>query len=178
MPYYVIISMLYFNLGYNEYGNVQIHKGKGHKVIILRNFERSDAQQLQKHAYGDMSQEDLQALIETWNKKEYKENYFEMYAIEENGSILGQASLYGRSEHIVSCGLELYPAYRGKGYATQAYRQLLTLAEQKGYTIAIAQVRADNAASIVLNKKMGFEAEDYTYINKKGDAIYYFIKTL
>lgn len=125
-----------------------------------------------------MSQEDLQALIETWNKKEYKENYFEMYAIEENGVIVGQASLHGRSEHIVSCGLELYSEYRGKGYGTAAYRELLSFAKLKGFVIAVAQVKADNAASIALNKKMGFEAEDYTYINRKGNPIYYFIKAL
>lgn len=125
-----------------------------------------------------MSHEDLRALIETWNQKTYKENYFEMFAVEENGTIVGQASLYGRSEHIVSCGLELYSACRGKGYGTAAYRELLSLAKQKGFSIAVAQVRADNAASIALNKKMGFEAEDYTYINKKGNPIYYFIKTL
>ena len=147
-------------------------------MITLRNFANSDIQQLQKSEYRDMSQEDLQALIETWNKKEYEENYFEMYAIEENGVILGQASLYARSEHIVSCGLELYSAYCGKGYGTAAYKELLSFARQKGFAIAVAQVRADNAASIALNKKMGFEAEDYTYINKKGNPIYYFIKTL
>lgn len=147
-------------------------------MIILRNFVKSDIQQLQKSEYRDMSQEDLQALIDTWNKKQYEENYFEMYAIEEYGIIVGQASLCGRSKHIVSCGLELYSAYRGKGYGTCAYRELLSLAKIKGFTIAVAQVRTDNAASIALHKKMGFEAEDYTYINKKGNPIYYFIKPL
>ncbi len=144
----------------------------------LRNFTDSDVLKLQKSEYGDTSIENLQALIETWNKKEYEENYFEMYAVEENGIIVGQASLYGRSEHIVSLGLELYSKYRGQGYGTAAYEKLLLFAKQKGFTIAVAQVRADNAASIALNKKMGFEAEDYTYVNKKGTPIYYFIKAL
>ncbi len=146
-------------------------------MITLRNFANSDIQQLQKE-YSNMSKAKLQSLIETWNKKEYEDNYFEMYAIEENGVIVGQASLYGRSEHIVSCGIEVYSTYRGKGYGTAAYRELLSFAKTKGFAIAVAQVRADNAASIALNKKMGFEAEDYTYINKKGSPIYYFIKTL
>lgn len=147
-------------------------------MITLRNFDDSDIPQLQKSEYADTSQSELQALIEAWNKKEYHGNYFEMYAIEENGILVGQASLYGRSEHIVSCGLDLYPTFRGKGYGTAAYQELLSLAKTKGFTIAVAQVRADNTASIALNKKMGFEAEDYAYINKKGNPIYYFIKTL
>lgn len=142
----------------------------------LRNFENSDIPQLQKNT--SLSQADLQDLIETWNKKEYKENYFEMFAVDENGAVIGQASLYGRSEHIVSCGLELYPPYRGKGYGAYAYRELLSLAKQKGFTIAVAQVHADNLASIALHKKVGFEAEDYLYTNRKGYPIYYFLKIL
>ncbi len=146
-------------------------------MIALRNFTYSDIPQLQK-VYNNMSQADLQTLIKTWNKKIHEENYFEMYAIEENGVIVGQASLYGRSIHIVSCGLELYSAYKGKGYGLSAYEELLAFAKQKGFTIAVAQVKFDNTASIALHKKMGFEAEDYTYLNKKGNQIYYFIKIL
>lgn len=147
-------------------------------MITLRNFTNSDIRQIQQCQYSNMSQAELQAVIETWNKKQYKENYFEMYAIEENGIIIGQASLYGRSKHIVSCGLELYAAYREKGHGTSAYRELLSLAKTKGFTIAVAQVDVDNAASIAIHKKMGFEAEDYTYINKKGNPIFYYIKSL
>lgn len=147
-------------------------------MIILRNFENSDVRQLQQYEYGNLSQEEIRTLIATWNQKQYRKNYFEMYALVENGIVFGQASLYGRSEHIVSCGLEVYPPYRGKGYGTIAYRQLLALAKQKGFTIAVAQVRADNVASIALNRKTGFEAEEYTYINQKGNPIYYFVKAL
>ncbi len=148
-------------------------------MIVLRDFTHLDVYKLQEFQYGDMSKEDVLALIETWNKKQYEENYFEMFAIiEENGNIVGYASLYGRSKHIVSCGLEIYPAYRGKGYGTSAYHELLSLAKEKGYSIAVAQVRADNVASIALHKKVGFEAEEYTYINKNGNPVYYFIKTL
>lgn len=149
------------------------------EMTILRNFADTDVGQLlQKTEYASMSQSDLRALIETWNKKEYDGNYFEMYAIEKTGVIVGQASLYGRSEHIVSCGIELYSEHRAMGHGTSAYRELLTAAKTKGFTIAVAQVRADNPASIALHNKMGFEAENYTYINKKGNEVYCFIKAL
>lgn len=147
-------------------------------MITLRNFVNSDIGQLQKDKYAGMPSETLQALIDTWNQKKFEENYFEMVAIVENHTLIGEASLYGRSEHMVSCGIELYPAYRGKGYGTLAYPKLLSLAKQKGFTIAVAQVRADNFASIALHKKVGFETEDYTYKNRKGNPIYYFIKRL
>lgn len=146
--------------------------------MILRNFTNADIEELQKTAYGQRTKSELEAWIEAWNKKEHNGKYFESFAIEENGAIIGEASLYGRSEYIVSCGLEVYSAFRGKGYATQAYELLLAVAKKKGYTIAVAQVLKENAASIALNKKMGFEAEDYIYLNQKGQEVYYFIKAL
>lgn len=147
--------------------------------MLLRNFTDLDVMQLRKYEkYSDMSIDDLQALIEDWNKKKYNDSYFEMFAIVENDVIIGEASLFGRSEHIVSCGLVLYPEFQGKGYGAHAYRNLLLLAMENGFSIAVAQVRADNTRSIALHKKVGFEAEDYTYTNKKGNQIYYFIKSL
>lgn len=146
--------------------------------MILRNFTNTDIEELQKTAYSQRSKSELKEWFEAWDKKEYNGNYFEMFAIEENGAIIGEASLYERSKHIVSCGLEVYSAFRGKGHATQAYELLLVVAKEKGYTIAVAQVLKENAASIALNKKMGFEAEDYIYLNQKGKEVYCFIKAL
>ncbi|MDE7406682.1 MAG: GNAT family N-acetyltransferase [Clostridiales bacterium] len=147
-------------------------------MIELRNFTNADIEQLQKHEDGKPSHADCERLISTWNEKKYNGSDFEMYAVINNGNIVGKASLYARSEHIVSCGIELYAEFRGKGYATAAYPILLALAKQKGFAIAVAQVLANNSASIALHKKAGFEAEDYTYTNRKGNQVYYFIKAL
>lgn len=146
--------------------------------MILRNFTKEDIKELQKYEYSGLSKIELEILIETWNGKVYNGSYFETFALVESGALVGNASLYERSEHIVSCGLEVYPAFRGKGYATQAYELLLAIAKEKGYTIAVAQVLKENAASIALNRKTGFEAEDYIYLNQKGKQVYYFIKAL
>lgn len=147
-------------------------------MIELRNFANSDITQLQKYEDGKLSEADCEKLICTWNEKKYNDSYFEMYAIIENGKLVGKASLYARSEHIVSCGIELYSEYRGNGYAAEAYPILLASAKQKGFTIAVAQVLSNNTASIALHRKVDFEAEDYTYTNKKGNQVYYFIKAL
>lgn len=147
-------------------------------MIELRNFTNADIEQLQKHEDGRLSQADCEKLIATWNEKKYNVGYFEMYAVIYNGNLIGKASLYKRSEHIVSCGIELYTEFCGKGYGTVAYPILLSFAKQKGFTIATAQVLTNNSASIALHKKAGFEAEDYTYTNQKGNQVYYFIKAL
>lgn len=147
-------------------------------MVSLRNFAYTDIPILQKHGYGNYTNADFKALIDAWNSKAYKSSYFEMFAIVSGFEIVGYASLYQRSKSIVSCGLEIYPEYQRKGYASSAYGQLLDIAKDKGYKIAVAQVLTDNVASIALNKKLGFEAEDYIYINEKGDKVYYFIKPL
>ncbi|MDE5563151.1 MAG: GNAT family N-acetyltransferase [Clostridiales bacterium] len=147
-------------------------------MIELRNFTNADIEQLQKHEDGKLSQADCEKFITTWNEKKYNGSYFEIYAVINKGNLIGKASLYARSEHIVSCGIELYPEFCRKGYATAAYPILLSFAKENGFTIAVAQVLASNAASIALHKKAGFEAEDYTYTNQKGNQIYYFIKAL
>ncbi|MBD5130996.1 MAG: GNAT family N-acetyltransferase [Clostridiales bacterium] len=133
---------------------------------------------MKKHGYEHCSYEELKKLIDTWNSKIYDNSYFEMYAIEFEFEIVGYASLYQRSKSIVSCGLEIYPDYQRKGFASSAYSQLLENAKNKGFKIAVAQVLIENAASIALNKKLGFECEKYEYINKQGNKVYYFIKSL
>ena len=147
-------------------------------MTSIRSFTYGDIPVLQKNGYTNKSIEELQALIDTWNCKVYDNTYFEMFAVVNEGQVVGNASLYQRSKSIVSCGLEIYPEFQRKGYAASAYAQLLQMAKGQGYQIAVAQVSADNEPSIALNRKLGFEAEDYRYINQKGKEIYYFIKSL
>ena len=147
-------------------------------MILIRSYTYGDIPVLQKNGYRNKSIEELQALIDTWNREIYENSYFEMFAIDHGGVVVGNASLYQRSQSIVSCGLEIYPEYQRKGYATGAYAQLLQIAKARGYKIAVAQVSADNEPSIALNRKLGFEAEEYRYIKQKGKEIYYFIKCL
>ena len=147
-------------------------------MIELRSFTNADIEQLQRYEHDRLSIAAWEKLIETWREKKYDDGYFEMFAVTDNGKLIGKASLYQRADHIVSCGIELYSEFRGKGYATDAYPILLSIAKQKGFTVAIAQVLADNSASIALHKKVGFESDYYTLTNKKGKSVYYFIKAL
>jgi len=144
----------------------------------LRNFTHEDVEKIQKHDYTNMEPDELKNLIDLWNTKLYEGEYFEMFAVTDEDTLVGCVSLYRRSASIVSCGIKIYPEFQGHGYAAAAYEKLLRAAKDRGFGIAVAQVRANNAAGIALHKKMGFEAENYTYINAKGNAVYYFIKQL
>lgn len=61
--------------------------------------------------------------------------------------------------------------------AADALRLLADAARQQGYAVMTAQVRADNAASIALHSKMGFTSGE-PWINRRGNAVYTFRKTL
>ncbi len=144
----------------------------------LRNFTYKDISDIQKHDYTNLEPDELKNLIGLWNTKLYEGEYFEMFAVTEEDTLVGCVSLYRRSPSIVSCGIKIYPEFQGHGYSAAAYEKLLQAAKERGFGIAVAQVRADNAAGIALHQKMGFEAENYTYINAKGNSVYYFIKKL
>ncbi|GEM_PF-6637193 len=47
-----------------------------------------------------------------------------------------------------------------------------------GYRILVDQVREDNAASIGLHEKLGFESDRYAYKNKKDRNVFIYIKVL
>lgn len=144
----------------------------------LRNFTYKDISLLKAHGYESCSYEEIRNLIDTWNKKLYNGSFFEMFAITNCNEIVGYASLYQQSKSIISCGIEIYPDYQRKGFATTSYTHLLMIAKDYGYKVAMAQVRVDNLASINLHKKLGFESDNYEYINKKGNEVYIFIKSL
>ncbi|MBQ9768147.1 MAG: GNAT family N-acetyltransferase [Lachnospiraceae bacterium] len=146
-------------------------------MIQLRNFKIEDIPALKAHSYPNRTQEDLENLIVDWNTKRCGERYFEMFAIEENETVVGSVSLYQHTESVVSCGVEIYPEHQRKGYAFCGVTKALQIATEQGYKIATAQVRTDNAASIALHKKLGFEL-DHEYKNKKGNDVYFFLKSL
>lgn len=146
-------------------------------MIQLRNFTIKDIPVLRQYSYSNKSQEEIEKLIADWNTKLYNDRYFEMFAITEQETIVGYVSLYQHTESVVSCGVEIYPEYRRKGYAFCGVTKALQISKEQGYKIATAQVRTDNAASIALHKKLGFEL-DHAYKNKKGNDVYFFLKSL
>ncbi|MBE5947715.1 MAG: GNAT family N-acetyltransferase [Lachnospiraceae bacterium] len=144
----------------------------------LRNFTEKDLPTLQSYRYKNHSYTELQLMLSDWSKKEIDNRYFEMFAIVHNEEIVGMISLYEHSEHIISCGPEIFEEYRGQGFGFQAMKLALDIAKNKGYEVASAQIKKDNVASIALHKKLGFESDFYPYTNKKGNEVFVFIKAL
>ena len=146
--------------------------------VTLRNFSEKDILVLQQQTYRDKSVSEIREKITDWNLKEHQAKYFEMFAVLAGDSIVGMISLYQHSQSVVSCGIEIFPEYRGQGFGKEAMALALETAKEKGYKIASDQVRTDNQPSIALHYALGFESDGYVYTNQKGRAVSIYLKPL
>ena len=110
-------------------------------------------------------------MITQWNTCQYNGRYFEMLAVEADGSIVGYVSLFDQGNRTASEGVEIYLPYRRKGFAFSALKQLGDHAKHLGYDTMTAQIRQDNIASIALHEKLGF-AITGSFTNKRGNPVY------
>lgn len=147
-------------------------------MILLRNFKKEDASELQEYVYSDLSTEQVEALICDWYKKQFNGKYFEMYAIVSDEKIVGTISLYQHSSEVISIGPEIFCEYRRKGFAKEAMICACQMAKEKGFKIVLQQIRTNNAASIALHCSLGFETNELVFTNAKGNQVYIYLKCL
>ena len=144
-------------------------------MVILRHFTKDDSDTIQKQMYPSLSREEIDQVFKEWSEFSYRGKYFEMFAIEADGRIVGNISLFEHREHITSIGIEIFPDERRKGFAAEAMALLCKKASGLGYEIIVDEIRTDNAASLKLHEKLGFENSNHIYRNSKGhEAIRYF----
>jgi RimJ/RimL family protein N-acetyltransferase len=147
-------------------------------MVSLRHFEESDAEVLQTYKLSGKGKDDIISMIHDWNMLSYKGHYFEMFAIQNDATVVGSISIYERSKSIVSLGIEIFAPYRQMGHAYEAMRLLIEFAAQKGFKIILQQVRNDNNASIRLHEKLGFETDGHVYENQKGHKVLIYLMPL
>ncbi len=147
-------------------------------MMVLRKFVERDIPILQKYKYENISYPEMKALIGGFNSEEYEGKYYEAFAITDGKRLVGFISLYQHAETIVSCGVEIFIDYQRRNYAFCAMKEVLQIARDKGYRIVLDQIRTNNTASIALHKKLGFEADDYVYKNRRGNSVSLFLKIL
>ena len=145
---------------------------------MLRHFSEEDVTDLQKNGYGDMSPQALREMIEAWDQKAYRDRYFEAFAIHAEEELVGMVSLYQMTASAVSVGVEIFTAHLREGHAFRAVGEALKIAKEKGFAVAVDQVRTDNEASIALHKKLGFETDGYEYQNRRGKPVCLWLKVL
>ena len=138
-------------------------------MLKLRPYAQDDWPVLVQYQYPSMSESEVKALISEFNSGICQSTRTQMLAVETDNIIVGFVSLYEQGDGIASEGVEIYPPYRRRGYAYAALRQLLE--QSQSYHTITAQIRKDNAASLALHRKLGFQITD-AFVNKRGHPVY------
>ena len=126
----------------------------------------------------EMSIDDAKRLITQSETEQLKNKYFKMFAVLNNEMCVGIVSLYEHSASVVSIGPDVFKEYRNCGYATEAMKTAMNIVKTKGYKIVCQQIRTNNAASIQLHTKLGFETDNYTFLNKNKNEVKIYLKVL
>lgn len=151
---------------------------KGMNMVTLRSFKNADAKVLQQYKYTNMSIKEIQDMICDWNTLEFDGKYFEMFAVENNGELVGTISLYQKSDNVISIGPEIFPAFQRQGFGKEAMNLSLEVAKSRGYKIVVQQIQRNNIPSITMHKSLAFETDNYYYTNRKEKEVLIFLKPL
>ena len=147
-------------------------------MVTIRYFTHEDAESIRQNLYLDMPLSGISEMIDEWNTRVYHGKPFEMFAIFSDGRFVGYVSLYEHSKTVASLGAEVITEERRKGAAFEALSQLMQYAAKQNYRIILDQVRRDNAASIRLHEKLGFESDGYVYRNQRDQEVVLYLKPI
>ena len=135
-------------------------------MLTLRKFEAMDTEIIASRLNLDL--DGAKNLINEWNTRIFNGNYFEMFAIINNDTVVGMISMYEHSKSVISIGPEIFEEYRRQGFAKSAMEKVISIAQRKQYAIVLQHVRINNEASIKLHESLNFEKDNSIYKNKRG----------
>lgn len=124
-----------------------------------------------------MDMNEITDMIALWNKNLYNGRYCEVFAAEYEGALSGWFSMAELPNGGISIGPTVFEPYRQKGIAFSVMRNLLLTAKRNGYSLAEAQIRINNAASIKLHEKLGY-IQIKKITNRNGNEVYIYMKKL
>ena len=146
-------------------------------TVTLRPFTEADLPVLRTYYAPERTDAEIMDLLAQWNTGMFQGKRFEMLALCAGDTVVGMVSLYQHNGYIVSAGPEVFEPFRRKGYGEAGLRLAYEYAGRQGYTIASAQIRTDNEASIRLHEKLGF-LRDSEMTNRRGNRVYMYLKQL
>ncbi len=124
-----------------------------------------------------MDMNEITDMIALRNKNLYNGRYCEVFAAECEGALSGWFSMAELPNGRISIGPTVFEPYRQKGIAFSVMRNLLFTAKRNGYSLAEAQIRINNAASIKLHEKLGY-IQIKKITNRNGNEVYIYMKKL
>ena len=145
--------------------------------LKLKAITHCDQGIFDKTEYQGLTKKKRIELISRSIEKSYENKYFEFFLLQNDSDIVGLMNFKAHSDTVISVAPEIKEEFRGKGFATAGLKLAYNLAKEKGFKIAIADIREDNLPSIKLHEKLGFEYMR-TYKNLKGTTLRLYLKLL
>ncbi|MAW81307.1 MAG: GNAT family N-acetyltransferase [Parvularcula sp.] len=106
------------------------------------------------------------SLLKKWNEGTEETTWAILDS--ENGEVLGRATLIPQGRDVWEIGIMLCPAAQGRGFATKALSEIIDYAfDNLGARRIFADVDDENAASIRLFERLGFQREGLLRANWK-----------
>lgn len=136
-----------------------------------------DVNFLDKTEYRSLSLKKRKEIVNDSNQGRCKGEFFRFFIIKDKSVAVGVINMYGHGNDTISVAPEIVAEYRNKGYATKSLNLAYSLAKEKEFKIATADIKEDNVASWKLHEKLGFELIE-KYINKKNYKMRKYSKTL
>lgn len=155
--------------------------------MILRNLELSDVkfmtsvwgQEKRIEGYGiPTDEETMRSLIHEWDKKLVHGRYYELFAIDVEGIMVGLLNFFEITDNSILIGISIDNLHWRKGYAYEAMQKAFDYLKDKGLYHVVSNCRADNVASIALHKKCGFQFLCEDISKRSGKRIYQYEKYL
>lgn len=137
----------------------------------------NDIESFDNSEYGNLTYEDRIKLIKSSQEDSFNGKYFKFYVVKLENKIIGFINVCAHTENVVSIAPEIKEDFRRKGFGYFAYESALKLIKDKGFKIAISDVKIENVASYKLQEKLGFE-HIKTYTNDKGNRVKFYVKSL
>jgi len=95
-------------------------------------------------------------------------NYYTYWLILEENTVIGMIGFKGIDEGVCEVGYGIHQSFEGKGYTTQALRQLILWSKENDIKKVTAHVLSkDNIGSIRILEKNGFT------LDRKDEGVYY-----
>lgn len=83
---------------------------------------------------------------------------------------VGQITLRPLTGDVIKIGFEVFETFQGRGYATKALEQAVSVLSNRGFFTFLTGVHSNNRASQTVLFKNGFRVD---YITKESDGTYY-----
>ncbi|APP78823.1 GNAT family N-acetyltransferase [Xanthomonas hortorum] len=126
---------------------------------------------------GVRTREQARDHLREWAQAHQETHGFAHWAVEtREGAFAGTLGLLCRDTlPVPHIGFALLPAYRGKGYVTEAGRAVLTYARDVlGLSQLCAIVSPDNADSIRALEKLGLQRQGLRVLSQEADPVLYY----